>query len=62
MHCEYRNPGWVPDQAGAVALLDGGLGVHSGAGKLRLDQDVDSKAMQVELMYFVSWYIDIKQV
>ena len=30
--------------------------------KTGLDQEVDSKAMRVELVYFVSWYIDIKQV
>ena len=48
---EYSNPGGVAAQAGAEALVDGGLGKHCGAGKLGLDADVNDKAIEMELIY-----------
>ena len=48
---EYSNPGGVADQAGAEALVDGGLGVHGGAVKLGLGCDVNDKAIEMELIY-----------
>ena len=46
---EQSNPGGVADQAGAEALVDGGLGKHGGAGELGLDSDVNGKAIGMEL-------------